>query len=66
MVWRRVHAERPSCSTSGGQSVGISREEVAWAGGVVVEILDGVVVPCLAMANQEDTEVHDRQLSLSS
>lgn len=41
----------------------MSREEVAWAGGVVVEILDGVVVPCLAMANHEDTEVHDRHLA---
>jgi hypothetical protein len=42
----------------------MSREAVAWAGGVVVEILEGVVVPCLAMANHEDTEVHDRHLSL--
>jgi hypothetical protein len=41
----------------------MSREAVAWAGGVVVEILEGVVVPCLAMANHEDTEVHDRHLS---
>ena len=42
----------------------MSRAEVACAGGVVVEILDGVAVPCLAMANHDDTEVHDRHLLL--
>lgn len=42
----------------------MSSEAVAWAGGVVVSTLDGFVVPCFAMANHEDTEVHDRHLSL--
>ena len=66
MVWRRVHAERPSCSTSGGQSAGISRDAVACAGGVVVAILEGFAVPCFAMANHEDTDVHDRHLHFQS
>jgi hypothetical protein len=29
---------------------------------VVEDVLDGLVVPCLAMANHDLTEVHDRHL----
>ena len=67
MVCRRVQVERPSCSTSGGQSEGIEEKE-AFA-------VEGAVVVCAAlgllsldagaeraMAIQEETEVQERHL----
>lgn len=69
MVCSSVHAERPSCSTSGGQSAGGCRDEVACAGGVVTDTVDGeveeveeVVVLSLVMAAQDANDVHDRHL----
>lgn len=68
MVWRNVQVERPSCSTSGGQSEGIEREAVDAAEGVVV----ATVLGCLsfepgaerAMAIHEETEVQERHLEV--
>jgi hypothetical protein len=68
MVCRRVQVERPSCSTSGGQSEGI-------VDGKEVFAVEDVVVVCAAlgllsldagaeraMAIQEETEVQERHL----
>lgn len=68
MLCRSVQVERPSCSTSGGQSSGREREEVAPAGGVVFWTVPG----CLsfeagaerAMAIHEETEVQERHLCI--
>lgn len=73
--WRRVQVERPSASTSGGQSEGIELAgEVAGAARGAVEVvfvlvlvLDGVVaegsdLACFVRARQEDIDVHVRQL----
>lgn len=50
MVWSSVHAERPSCSTSGGHSVGCAEEVFAFvAGGVVVEVVEVELVCCLVI-----------------
>lgn len=58
--------ERPSCSTSGGQSDGIEREGDALAVGVVVWTALGLFSfepgAERAMAIHEDTEVQDRHL----
>ena len=42
IVWRSVQDELPSWSTSGGQFLGGDNAAVAPAGGVVVEIVEGV------------------------
>jgi hypothetical protein len=55
MVCRRVQVERPSCSTSGGQSDGIDAETFAVEGAVVVWAER-------AMAIHEETEVQERHL----
>ena len=62
MVCSRVHDERPSCSTSGGQSCGGCKDDVAAAGGVVVVMVLGVVVCSLAICVQALTDVQERQL----
>ena len=54
--------ERPSCSTSGGQSDGRAREEVAAAGGVLGETLSLLLGAERAMAIHEETEVQERHL----
>ena len=56
MVCRRVQVDRPSCSTSGGQSEGIS---VGW--GVNWEVVAGVeiVVEVDDVAVEEEGEVCD-------
>lgn len=62
MVCRSVQVERPSCSTSGGQSEGREREEVAAAGGVLGETLSLEPGAERAMAIHEETEVQVRHL----
>jgi hypothetical protein len=62
MVCRSVQVERPSCSTSGGQSEGSEREDVAAAGGVEGETLSLEPGAERAMAIQEETEVQERHL----
>lgn len=65
MECSNVQLERPSCSTSGGQSGGGAREDredVVCAGDVVVDIVDGDEVSCLAIAAHAPNEVHERQL----
>lgn len=62
MLWRRVQDERPNCSTSGGQSAGGWREEVACAGGVVVEMVAGVVVSFFAICAHAPKDVQERHL----
>ena len=52
--------ERPSCSTSGGQSEGRAREDVAAAGGVLGETLSLEPGAERAMAIHEETEVQER------
>lgn len=79
MVWRRVQVERPSCSTSGGQSggssvgCGVEREVVAGVD-IVVEVaepedeVEGVVCDCdccFVRARHEAMEVQVRQLKTS-
>lgn len=64
MVCRRVQVERPSCSTSGGQSAGSAREEVAAAGGVLGETLSFEPGAERAMAIHEETEVQERHLGV--
>jgi hypothetical protein len=54
--------ERPSCSTSGGQSEGSEREDVAAAGGVEGETLSLEPGAERAMAIHEETEVQERHL----
>lgn len=63
--WRSAHEDRPSWSTSGGQSAGGCSSDVAAAGGVVVDMLDGDVVCCFAMAAHEAIEVQERHLTQS-
>lgn len=64
MEWSRVHAPRPSSSTSGGQSGG-SSEAVEAEGGVVLAIaveepsLDALI---LVKARKSALEVHERHL----
>lgn len=62
MEWRRAQEERPRESTSGGQSAGGCSSDVAAAGGVVVEMVEGETVCFLAMAAQEAKEVQERHL----
>ena len=68
MVCRRVQVERPSCSTSGGQSEGIEEKEAfAVEGAVVVWTALGLLFSLeagaeRAMAIHEDTEVQERHL----
>lgn len=64
MVCRRVQVERPSCSTSGGQSEGRAREDVAAAGGVLGDTLSLEPGAERAMAIHEETEVHERHLGI--
>ena len=66
---RSVQVERPSCSTSGGQSAGVSlREGVVAAAGADVEVvvwfvLVGVsALACFVRARHEATDVQVRQL----
>lgn len=58
--------ERPSCSTSGGQSDGTERLELALAGGAVVCTALGLLSfeagAERAMAIHEDTDVQERHL----
>lgn len=61
MVWSNVQVERPSWSTSGGQSGGGSRGATAWAGAVEV----GVWVRCFVIAAQDAKDVHERHLRRS-
>ena len=67
MVCRSVQVERPSCSTSGGQSEGrvAAREDVAAAGGVLGETLSLEPGAERAMAIQEETEVQERHLQIN-
>lgn len=53
--WRSVQVERPSCSTSGGQSVGSG--EVVVPGAVVVALLRDLDAPV-----KEAKELQERQL----
>jgi hypothetical protein len=62
MVCRSVQVERPSCSTSGGQSEGSERDDVAAAGGVEGETLSLEPGAERAMAIHEETEVQERHL----
>jgi hypothetical protein len=62
MVCRSVQVERPSCSTSGGQSEGRERDDVAAAGGVEGETLSLEPGAERAMAIHEETEVQERHL----
>ena len=62
MVCRSVQVERPSCSTSGGQSEGRAREDVAAAGGVLGDTLSLEPGAERAMAIHEETEVQERHL----
>jgi len=64
MVCRSVQVERPSCSTSGGQSEGRAREDVAAAGGVLGETLSLEPGAERAMAIHEETEVQERHLQV--
>ena len=64
MVCRRVQVERPSCSTSGGQSEGRAREDVAAAGGVLGDTLSLEPGAERAMAIHEETEVQERHLGV--
>jgi hypothetical protein len=64
MVCRSVQVERPSCSTSGGQSEGRAREDVAAAGGVLGETLSLEPGAERAMAIHEETEVQERHLEV--
>ena len=57
MLCNKDHEELPSRSTSGGQSAGSCRDEVADAGGEIVEVAEGELVFCLAIAIHEATEV---------
>ena len=61
---RSVQVERPSCSTSGGQSEGRAREDVAAAGGVLGETLSFEPGAERAMAIHEETEVQVRHLEV--
>ena len=65
MVCRRVQVERPSCSTSGGQSEGRAREDVAAAGGVLGETLSLEPGAERAMAIHEETDVQERHLGVN-
>jgi hypothetical protein len=63
-AWRKVQVERPSSSTSGGQSerrggVGDSCAVTAGAGG---EVVAGEEVWAFIIAAQDATEVQERQL----
>ena len=67
MVCRRVQVERPSCSTSGGQSEGIDAEMFAVEGALVVWTALGLLLSLdagaeRAMAIHEETEVQERHL----
>jgi hypothetical protein len=66
MVCKRVQVERPSCSTSGGQSEGIDAETFAVEGAVVVWAALGLLSLDAgaerAMAIHEETEVQERHL----
>lgn len=62
MVWRRFQVELPSWSTSGGQLEGGERAAVATDGGVLVDMVEGLVVRCFVMAAQEAKEVQLRHL----
>ena len=64
MVCRSVQVERPSCSTSGGQSEGRAREDVAAAGGVLGDTLSLEPGAERAMAIHEETEVQERHLGV--
>jgi len=64
MVCRSVQVERPSCSTSGGQSEGSEREDVAAAGGVLGETLSFEPGAERAMAIHDETEVQERHLAV--
>jgi len=64
MEWSRVQDERPRASTSGGQFSGCDREEVAPAGGVVVETFEGDVVCCFVIAAHDAKEVQERHLAM--
>lgn len=72
-VWRKVQVERPSSSTSGGQSVWVE------GGGAGMEVVDDVVVvaaapapaamppdveACLSIARQEAADVHVLHLNV--
>lgn len=61
MVCSNVHVERPSWSTSGGQSGGGSRGAAAWVGVAVI----GAWVCCFVIAAQDAKDVHDRHLGKS-
>lgn len=66
MVCRSVQDERPNSSTSGGQSAGGEREDVAPAGGVLVlTVFSFDEGADFAMAIHEATEVQERHLELS-
>lgn len=62
MVCRKVQVERPSWSTSGGQSERGESEAVAPAGGSVVETVEGLGEVCFIIAIQEAVEVQERHL----
>ena len=63
---KKVQVERPSCSTSGGQSEGIDAETFAVEGAVVVWTALGLLSLDAgaerAMAIHEETEVQERHL----
>jgi hypothetical protein len=67
MACKKVQVERPSCSTSGGQSEGMAEKEafavegavVVWAALGLLSLEDGAE---RAMAIHEETEVHERHL----
>ena len=61
-MWRSVQDELPSWSTSGGQFSGGKRAAVATAGGVVVEIWEGLRDRCFVIAAHEAKEVQLRHL----
>lgn len=63
--WSKVHAPRPSSSTSGGQSGGRSRDAVEAEGGVDLAVV--VEEPSfdalfLVKARKSALEVHERHL----
>ena len=62
-MWRRVQVERPSWSTSGGQSGGGSSGAVGCAKVEVVMVECGAFC-CLVIAAHEANDVQDRQLHL--
>jgi hypothetical protein len=67
MACKKVQVERPSCSTSGGQSDGIDAETFAVEGAVVVWAALGLLSlddagAERAMAIHEETEVQERHL----